>query len=348
MSFVMHIVSASDERYIPGLFVTWGTLLISSPETDFDFHLLHDGIQQTQLDDLKVRLRRISPNFSLNIYALDPDLFKDFPGFFFDSKMPYARLLISELLNVKIALYIDTDLLFLRNVDEISQFNLGSCMLGVVEEWGYNGEDDSKIFFKEFPKVLNHRYFNSGLLLMDLERIRKEKILEKALLILHQYPERCKWHDQTALNVAFAGKCAYLDSHMNYQLKPGRDLSIQEIPLIAQRKINLHYVTGTKPWIRPNHSLSHRLYKFMEGNLLDDPTIVKKSMEKVPVLASSFVHQLKAFRLRLSAPLKKSTLKSQLKLALAHEEISKKLWHEAIENKAIQQCFLTLLNMYQS
>jgi lipopolysaccharide biosynthesis glycosyltransferase len=67
--------------------------------------------------------------------------------------------------------------------------------------------------------------------------------IEEALRISETEPERLVFHDQCALNLAFAGKVNFLESRFNFFLRPHRpdngDFS---------EAILLHFLDKPKPW----------------------------------------------------------------------------------------------------
>lgn len=331
----MNIISASDERYLDGLFVSWGSILRYSPEVDLSFHLLHDGVDPKHLRSLEGKMRQVGGRFTMNTYSLETASFSAFPEFFFDSKMPYARLLIPEIVPVERALYVDTDILFTRSVDEINRCELGDCPLGVVEEWGYQGESDMMLFEQEYPRTKQHRYFNSGLLWMDLKAIRDRGMFRDSLRLLSQHPERCVWHDQTALNVVFAGSCRYLDPDLNFQIKAGREPSVDDLDALERRSRNLHYVTRAKPWIHPDQSLHHRVFRAVEARLLNDGGALKACESASPVVLAALLNYAKGIRLKTLSRIGFGARDFYRRLGGEHFQMANALWNEARSNSRV-------------
>lgn len=87
-----------------------------------------------------------------------------------------------------------------------------------------------------------HTYFNSGVLVMDRGPDLGTR-LDAAIRVSETEPERLVFHDQCALNVAFAGASNPLPSRWNHFLRPNRpdngDLSSAAV---------LHFLDKPKPW----------------------------------------------------------------------------------------------------
>ena len=116
----IHIVLASDERYFPGLLGTLGSIVVNTKcKSPLCFYIIDGGISNKswqKLSNLIVRFQNVK------LARLQPDLklFADLPDFFFESKLTYARLLLEDLIPVlDKVIYIDTDILFLKDIEEL-------------------------------------------------------------------------------------------------------------------------------------------------------------------------------------------------------------------------------------
>ena len=98
-----------------------------------------------------------------------------------------------------------------------------------------------------------NKYINSGFLLMDIEKIRKEKIYDKWILESkeHQY----KNPDQDVLNYTLIGRILFLPLRYNFQLSHGsRIFKIYppvELDELKHNLVVLHYSDYMKPWGKP-------------------------------------------------------------------------------------------------
>ena len=150
-----------------------------------DFYILDCGIcpfNKKLLNTLKTRF----DNFSLEFIPIDLKRFEGMKGWpppehkFLDC---YARLLIPELKpDLNKAIYLDSDIIALGNIEELWEQDLNGFALGAVAD---NGYDDP--FLSNCVKNLNvdpkHIYANAGMLLIDCEKWRQNGITEKLLEI---------------------------------------------------------------------------------------------------------------------------------------------------------------------
>ena len=90
----------------------------------------------------------------------------------------------------------------------------------------------------KIPK--EHKYFNSGVLLIDCDKWRKENILDKIQKAYKDYKDRIFFPDQDLLNIVFSpNKYKQLAKNYNY---------FSQNPLSNEEKIIYHYDGCIKPW----------------------------------------------------------------------------------------------------
>lgn len=144
----------------------------------------------------------------------------------------WYRLMLPKLLpNVKRIIYADMDIIFFNDLIDVYELDLGDNVIAAV-------------------RTRTNGYFNSGFLLMDLEKIRDEKIYPKWIQdsIEHDY----KNPDQDVLNNTLAGRVLYLPLKYNFQLSHGSRIfkiySETELDDLKHNLVTLHYSDYMKPW----------------------------------------------------------------------------------------------------
>lgn len=129
------------------------------------------------------------------------------------TRMVYARLLMGNLLPREIdrILYLDSDILVRGDVGELWATELQGRTVGAVAD----------LPRYPFNQTLGLRadavYFNSGVLLIDLQRWRERRIGERALAFAREHPSRLRWWDQCALNFVLQDDWTMLDRSWNFQ-----------------------------------------------------------------------------------------------------------------------------------
>jgi len=145
----------------------------------------------------------------------------------------WYRLMLPKLLPAKVSriIYADIDILFCRDLIDVYEIDLGKNVIAAV------------------PTRTN-MYFNSGFLLMDIDKIRKEKIYDKWVRESreHQYSNP----DQDVLNYTLQGRVLFLPLRYNFQLSHGsRIFKIyprEQLDDLKHNLVVLHYSDYMKPW----------------------------------------------------------------------------------------------------
>jgi lipopolysaccharide biosynthesis glycosyltransferase len=161
------------------------------------------------------------------------------------TRMHYGRLLIASILppEVERALYLDADILVLGDISPLWEIDLEGAAVGAVIDAGVDAlMKNDQLGRWNIPRVLD--YFNSGVLLIDLERWRDQRIAEKVLEYVARNPTSL-FPDQNALNVVCDGHWKQLDLRWNFQRHMEHRLADMSP---ANRPAIVHFVTGEKPW----------------------------------------------------------------------------------------------------
>lgn len=125
------------------------------------------------------------------------------------------RLLIPEIFpELNRIIYLDADLLVLKDISELWNENIDEYTLAAVGDrgvWEYLA-NAYVVLENLIPRNL---YFNAGVLLMNLKRIREKGNLANMVSdFLEKYPE-CYYPDQDALNCLFYRETKLLDASWN-------------------------------------------------------------------------------------------------------------------------------------
>ncbi|CAM3786762.1 glycosyltransferase family 8 protein [Mucilaginibacter galii] len=155
---------------------------------------------------------------------------------------PYGRLLLPEILKEDSVLYLDADLAVELDVLTLKDVKLENTAIGAVAGAQIKYALENKFFIEDFNLSPDDRYFNSGVLLMNLEYWRQNQIKDKCIEVARQYSEKLAAVDQTILNALFSRSFASLPKSFNcpWYADKGR-------PVVADKMI-LHYVGSPKPW----------------------------------------------------------------------------------------------------
>ncbi len=174
---VKHIVFGVDSNYIKYAAVTMLSIVNYNQTTKIVFHVFCDEFTTEDLDKLK-RITEENMQISIIVYYLSNDIILEFPQNSNWNLSIYYRAIAPYVLHGKIkrALYLDADILCLGNLNDLFIMNLPS-VVGVVEDG--LGRKSKKKLLLGLGIPSHENYFNSGVMLIDIDRYVEEDILTK-------------------------------------------------------------------------------------------------------------------------------------------------------------------------
>ena len=169
------------------------------------------------------------------------------------SEATYYRLFLSNYLpkNLKNVVYLDADTVCLKDPIKILKETYSkmesSFAISVLTEFNLNPETE-KIFNNLGMK--NSKYFNAGVMIIDLAMWKKQDIENLAQLKMRTMVNKINFWDQDILNSIFDGNFHKLDKKLNYIVTKNNKTNFK-----AELKNNksefpffLHYAGSNKPW----------------------------------------------------------------------------------------------------
>ena len=185
------IVFCIDENYIKPLAVALQSFLQHHIARDYEISVLYSNIESSE----KYKFINFFEKSSLKIEFIYIDYdFSWIPvGYHFNSVIFFRLLIPSIFKNENKILYLDSDILFLSNIDEVFDFDLGSNILAAIPRDKIHG-------IPEYLQGYVKKYFASGFLLFNVNEFIKQDCFNKALFYLRT--RHYEMPDQDALNYA--------------------------------------------------------------------------------------------------------------------------------------------------
>jgi Glycosyl transferase family 8 len=114
-------------------------------------------------------------------------------------------------------IYLDCDILVFRDLSELFEIELspGKILAAVPDSETLTLGDDSYTLAGAMRLPADARYFYSGVLLMNLDELRKRHFLERAVEFLNTCSGDYRFHDQSAFNFLLHGRIEELPEHWN-------------------------------------------------------------------------------------------------------------------------------------
>lgn len=209
--------------------------------------LLNHSLSNREVQTIESFLRKY--DMDLSVVPIGPSFFDDMPlvsDTQFSIEM-YYRIFIPWLLPdmVDRALWLDSDIIISGDIAPFYNLDLnGHCVAACEDgrsiDTSTSGQDNERLGLDR-----SHRYFNSGVLLMNLNRIRERYSQEEICALAGKIRQKLKYPDQDILNCLYQDRVLYADYRL-YNCGIG---VFQH--MTAEEKSNiriLHYYGRRKPW----------------------------------------------------------------------------------------------------
>lgn len=180
------------------------------------------------------------------------------------SPAAFFRIWLPEILkDLKQVLFLDSDIVINGNIEDLLSLQIENFAIAAVPDLGMSIEKKIGLGIK--PDRL---YFNSGVMILNLEYFRKHNLTERISEFIKNKPQLCEFWDQDAFNGILKGDFYQLDYRYNVQSVFYERFS--EDPLIKKtltRPVVIHFTGGgiCKPWLYNNtHPFKKMYYKYLD------------------------------------------------------------------------------------
>ena len=240
---IIPVFFATDDNYVPFLAVAIKSLLENaSQEYFYNIHILTDGLTNESITKLRKNMssnsRLIIDTMNACIEDIESNLNASLRDYYTISI--FYRLFIAKLYpEYHKAIYLDCDLVVIGDISKLYNIDTEGNIFGVVVDDVIASNPQFREYARLGVGVDDKKYFNSGMLLMDLDKYREEDILNKFLHLLLTYNFETAAPDQDYLNVLCKDKVKYLER--------GWDRMSTDENYDGELYI-IHYNNFRKPW----------------------------------------------------------------------------------------------------
>jgi lipopolysaccharide biosynthesis glycosyltransferase len=246
MSKYLDIAFGLDVNYVPHAAATIASVVRRTPGSNIRFIILHDGIDAQRMKMVET----ISPKSPFVWIGVSDDDLPPFAGRHLN-RTTLFRLGLEKLAPVDCGrvIYLDADVTVLADIRELWDADLEGLAIAAVED----AYQDPAEFGARWCLGQARGYFNAGVLLIDLNKVRSEKLFLQTINFIAQHGHELPNNDQDALNFVFWNRWQQLNAKWNVQ----RKMSIPEIAheLPEQRRLKeqqpsiVHFEGPDKPWL---------------------------------------------------------------------------------------------------
>ncbi|WP_191322018.1 glycosyltransferase family 8 protein [Algoriphagus aquimarinus] len=266
ISFEIPIVFCADGKFISHATATMLSVLKTNQDYSFKFYLMGNALGESQKNAISKTVESLGSAFEF--IKLDDDTFENFPAPHHFSIASYYRLLIPELIPSTKAIYLDADIIMVSSMNEFLKIDLENKVLAAVADPIYKWKSD--LGMKDSAS-----YFNSGVMLINLDLWKEMDITNKAFEFIHNHPDKIRFVDQCALNAVIDGDYLELTPRFNQQAilyREGFDFgettwTAEQIKEAVDSPILIHYTGPSKPWeYNSNHPRKSEYWKIQKDS----------------------------------------------------------------------------------
>lgn len=227
---MIYIASTISDNYCQYLAILLTSLIKNHKSSSIHYFIVSSFISEKhkKLIQRLVRGSRINVEFVIRTKLSDLNLKIDKHA----NIVNYFRLYLPDVIphTIRKLLYLDSDLIVLDDIKKLWNIDVEKFALAGVpkfnEERGFVLGIDS------------NKYVNSGVLLMNIDYWRRNKLAGKIIQFIRRNPDLIKYWDQDGINYVLKNQILFIDECWNFTGMYKDDLGI---------KI-LHFVGWHKPW----------------------------------------------------------------------------------------------------
>lgn len=265
----MHVVYASDNRFAEILGVSLTSLYENNKAMEqINIYLLNSGISpfnKTRLNSLSEKYGR-SPIQWLEAKNISEELHMDV-AIDRGSLSQYARLFVSSVLPPSFTrvLYLDCDIIIDKSLEELWNLDMHGKTIAALKD------AFSKWYRMNIGLEPNDIMFNSGVMLIDLEKWKEQKVEEKLMKFISSKNGKIQQGDQGALNAVLTHDTYCFEPRFNsitifydfnykelitYRKPPKGYYSEEQVKEAIEHPMIIHFTTSflsRRPWIEGCH-----------------------------------------------------------------------------------------------
>lgn len=227
------------------------SLHTSNPGERFTLYLMHSNLSAQALREVEALCELYG--IGLQPVAVGSGLFENAPVTKQYPQEMYYRLLTPQLLpgDVHRVLYLDPDTLVINPLRPLWETDLGGCIYAAAS---HKGKTELVAGINQVRLGTESKYFNSGVLLIDLDAARREVVPEEIFAYVERHARELVLPDQDVLNALYGERTLELDDAVwnydarnfnTYLLRSGGECDLDWV--LSHTSI-LHFCGKSKPW----------------------------------------------------------------------------------------------------
>ena len=283
MSKQINVVLTSSDYYAPYTSVTIASILYNLPQNrDIYFHVITEDM--SNINKIKIDNLKKIHNFDIEYLTVSCDEL-NLPKAPQErvSNIAYARLKVSSLFpDLKKCIICDSDLVFDYNIEELFDMDIGNKAVAIAKD--PLQREGKNYWWESFDIDEKYPYLNTGVILMDVEKIRKNELENKIFENYGIYRFNLHFIDQDLFYLTLSEYNKILDDSWNFLPNIYYSDNNLKSELSMKAKV-FHFGGGLKPWCGKKVDFSYIWWKY-----------AAKSPFYEDILANIFMSKTEMFR----------------------------------------------------
>lgn len=264
-----------DDAYAPCLAVALNSMIKNSSRTrQYKAIILHQGLNDTntkklkslETDNFRIEITPMQNNFE----ALDDRMSNRLRCDYFTLTI-YFRLFIPAMFpQYDKGIYIDSDVVVNDDIANLYDINIEDNFIGACNDLSIADIEPLVYYTENAVGVKKHEYINSGVLLMNLKKMRECDFEGHFLDLLNTYHFDSIAPDQDYINAICNGKIHYLNE--TWDTMPNDARREHSSPSL------IHYNLFSKPWCYDNIQYGDIFWEYaQDSGYIDEIKEIKDS-----------------------------------------------------------------------
>lgn len=293
------IVLAANNFYVPYVStIIWSIAKASSVSNIYDINIFHRDITDSNMSLIKDEFSGYA-NINIRFYDIS-SRYNEYKNLFTRGHFAletYFRLFIQDIMtDYDKVLYLDSDMIVKHDVADLYKVDLkGSLMAAAIDPDTaglYNGFEPQKKDYMDKVLKINkpYEYFQAGVILFNLEKMRKTLDVKGVLKIASSYD----WEllDQDVLNYIAQGDVKFIDMSWNVMydwagIRIAKIISLAPVGHYVKYMKSredpkiIHYAGPEKPWNNPECDFAQEFWTIARNSIFYEVILTRMSDSRV-------------------------------------------------------------------
>lgn len=265
----MDIVCNIDNQYVKYCIVMLTSLFENNKWEKHSIHIISGELSEDSQKKLTEWIEHKYGN-KVHFYMVSKEILHNCPiKESYISLAAYYRLFLESILplNLSKILYLDCDLVVTGSLKDFWDVDISHCAVGCVEDmWSEKADNYTRLNYDA-----SFSYFNSGVLLINLDFWRKIGFEAKAIQFIKDHAKELIFFDQDILNALLHDQKIFLP--LKYNLQDGfyrvkhriQKQTVEDVNRALATPIVIHYTGGKKPWnYNSMHPCKDAYFKYLD------------------------------------------------------------------------------------